>query len=222
MARLWYLNGDFDIELSQVRAPHLSSMVAEMTAWFVALGAFLDRVILDVTPHTGYFDYLRWAGLTPAQPVQPGQQLPNHLGEPWGLCASAKKRLRTYGVKLNQPQLDVVRQVNSREFGYQISHAALHRPQFLVCEASRLLLDQVGLSEAVVIKQMHTNAGRDLTHQRIWILVCETARIDFSAGPAGKIGLFGSLEETPCLMFPVDLNSPKRELSKIFRIIEPW
>jgi hypothetical protein len=121
---LFYCNALFDLSLRTDKpklSPATTRIIAEMTQWFIPLAARTDYIELDISPPEEYFQYCKEHGIeTPSQAV-PGQKIP--CGEPvvWGWNSEAVHRLKQYDIPLHYPNLDSVKKVNARDFGYALA-----------------------------------------------------------------------------------------------------
>ena len=171
-SRLWYLNSGFDLELSGELTHHLHGAIAQMTHWFIPAAAPGDFVLVDLPTPADFLDYLSGIGLAPARSVV-GNAPSGLSGEAWGWSESSVERLLTQGAEVCHPPLGIVREVNSRAFCHKIGvENDLGTPgAYLESDPARLLDENPRRSTPsyrgpIVIKAMHSNAGRAMTVHR--------------------------------------------------------
>ena len=163
MGRLWYLNGDFDLELAGEPIGRLERAVAEMSLWFLLAAEAGDRVICDRLPPQQYLEHLADAGLVVAKPAEEGQHYPNLSAEAWGWTARSRDRLAGFGARLSHPALEVVARVNGRLFAHRVTQElGLGVPGAVQVEPGRLLRGESPLSGQQVVKPLHSAAGRGM------------------------------------------------------------
>ena len=163
MGRLWYLNGDFDLELACEPIGRLERAVAEMSLWFLLAAEADDRVICDRTPPPEYLEHLAEAGLVVANPAEEGQRYDELSAEAWGWTERSRDRLASFGASLSHPPLEVVARVNGRLFAHRITQElGLGVPGATQVEAGRLLRGESPLSGPQVVKPLHSAAGRGM------------------------------------------------------------
>jgi hypothetical protein len=163
MGRLWYLNGDFDLELAGEPIGRLERAVAEMSLWFLLAAEADDRVICDRTPPPEYLEHLVDAGLVVAKPAEEGQRYPEHSAEAWGWTERSRDRLAGFGARLSHPPLEVVARANGRLFAHRVTQElGLGVPGATQVEPGRLLRGESPLSGPQVVKPLHSAAGRGM------------------------------------------------------------
>ncbi len=162
--RLWYLNGDFDLDMAGESAPHLEAAVVEMSLWFMTVGDPQDRILLDCEAPDAYLDHLAGYRIPHPAPALPGEKYPDLTGHPWGWSARARERLVGLGADVRHPDLDVVSKVNARTFCYRVTaELGIGVPGArLLDDAGNLLRGEMDRNGPLVVKPMHGNAGRGL------------------------------------------------------------
>lgn len=166
-SKLLYLNSGFDLELSETRSHHLHGAIAQMTQWFLPVGDPRDFVLLDMRAPDELLAYLDGAGL--ALPHVLEDEAPSGLlGEAWGWTESSVSRLGELGVELRHPPLDVVKEVNSRDFCFKlgIENKLGVTGAFLEQDPLRLIDRKLCPPGPTVLKAMHSNAGRGMMVRR--------------------------------------------------------
>ncbi len=166
-ANMFYLNSGFDLELSKTNSHHLHGVISQMTHWFIPVLEPRDHVLVDLPVPEEFLCYLRKTGLEPAQVTE--QNGPSGIsGQAWGWTESSVKRLAGAGAELIYPPLQVVKNVNSRAFCFKLGreHDLGTPGAYLELDPSKVLEDGFCSAGPMVLKTMHSNAGRGMLVRR--------------------------------------------------------
>jgi hypothetical protein len=167
MNRCWYLNALFDLELGGFDTGRPRRPVVEMQPLFLLVGCAGDRAIVECELPDEYCAYLRDAGLVVARPRAIDEVGEPCRGEPWGWNRRACDTFARAGATCDHPSLEVVRTVNSREFGHALG-AALDAGVAggVWCESVDEIQDALGrmAGAEAVVKPAFGNAGAGFVH----------------------------------------------------------
>lgn len=127
---LYYLNALFDHHLGEYDTGKLARAASEMTILFSFMGDEPDRVLLDVEMPDDFRNYLLSINVKPLRLLNPPGPLNPPKGDfesraeipvPWGWDEFTCNKLEMLGVSCDNPDLGVVKRVNSRQFHHLIS-----------------------------------------------------------------------------------------------------
>lgn len=121
MPRLFYGNFDFEEQLHSTSRPRrpaaMERLVQELTFSFLGVSTAEDRIWCPASLPATYLDQLESSGWPRDHFVSHPSQLPSGLTlEPWGWSNAAIRFGEQWGLHMNPPPLELVREANSREF----------------------------------------------------------------------------------------------------------
>lgn len=115
---LYYLNALFDLNLGGYTTGKNSRSASEMSLLFGYMGDENDRVLLDVDMPEDFLYYLQSVNVKPLDLAAKGGTL---YPVPWGWDSHAFDKFKNIGLKCDNPDLSIVKEVNSRRFHNTIS-----------------------------------------------------------------------------------------------------
>lgn len=165
--KLYYFNALFDLELGGYATASLQRAASEMSVLFAPAGNSSDRIILDTTIDSSYWEYLHYHGIETAKPLAPGET-EDYEGVAWGWNDLSRTRLQQCGATCEAPSSECVKMVNSRQFCHQIGiHYKTGVPQSVYCackEAIFVAMKNLQDHFPLVIKPDHGNSGFGFFH----------------------------------------------------------
>lgn len=120
-SRLYYLNTLFDFNLGGYSTSKLSRSSSEMTILFAFMGNETDRVLLDIEIPDEFLSYLNSIKVKTLKSYNETKAEISENPIPWGWDIDTFNRLCSLGMKCDNPDLNIVKKVNSREFHNLIS-----------------------------------------------------------------------------------------------------
>ncbi len=168
--RLYYLNALFDLQLGEYVTDKLARAAFEMTILFSFMGDQSDRVLLDVEMPDDFRDYLISINVKPLQAINihlnhPGGDFKyrDEIPVPWGWDECTLNKLKKLGFNCDNPDLGIVKKVNSRQFHNLISERFdLGVPGSAYCDCYETFLkslERLGTFGDLVVKTSFGGSG---------------------------------------------------------------
>jgi len=167
---LFYLNALFDQQLGGFDTGKLARATAEMTILFSFMGGESDRVLLDVEMPDDFRNYLLSINVKPLQitngllnPLEGNIKSRDEIPVPWGWDQHTFTKLKMLGLNCYNPDLCIVKKVNSRQFHNLISDRfGLGVPGSTFCDSYDTFLGSMEKLEAfgdLVVKPSFGGSG---------------------------------------------------------------
>ncbi len=115
---LYYLNALFDQHLGGYDTGKLARAASEMTILFSFMGNHSDRVLLDVDFPDDFRNYLLSINVKSLQTTNGNKA---EIPVSWGWDEQSCKKMKTLGLNCQNPNLSIIKKVNSRQFHNLIS-----------------------------------------------------------------------------------------------------
>ncbi len=157
---LYYLNALFDLNLGGYATGKNSRSASEMSLLFAYMGDENDRVLLDVEMPEDFLYYLHSIRVKPLDPV--GQKKESLYPVPWGWDVHTCEKFNNIGLKCDNPDLSIVKEVNSRRFHNIISNKhGLGVPGSTYCASAEDYLKTIKMFEGgeLVVKPSFGGSG---------------------------------------------------------------
>ncbi len=118
---LFYCNPLFDLSLGNYPLDPLKRAAAEMTTLFVPCVKEGDYILLDVETPQEYWDYCQSKGMVVPRAMYKDSTISSTNGNAWGWNDRVVEKLKACGASCNHPDLSIIKQVNSRSYGYLLN-----------------------------------------------------------------------------------------------------
>ncbi|HOF33471.1 MAG TPA: hypothetical protein PK624_05440 [Spirochaetota bacterium] len=118
LKKTYYLNSNFDLELGNIPLERYEKFADEMTCLFLSAVDARDSVVVNITPHKFYYEYLKQIGIEYASIA--GDSDIEREGLAWGMNSKSLNILESYNCICDFPDETIVKKINSRKYSNDI------------------------------------------------------------------------------------------------------